>query len=372
MGSILRLLTILFPLALRLPKVSAGTYPWGVTLYGMQAASDVLDPATKAVVEKFVSDHNNICARDYDWLRQLQEKLGPNAAQSEFISKALIKCLLDLGKLDYCGAMGTAFLEEARRHPEQITPEAKAVIDRASDWVVYKQSRLPDGTFCRDGTGGTIWPDDLYMGAVFLVHYAQYTGEDKYLTDAANQVIHQAGLQKDTDGLWFHGYMLSTKKTGPCKWGRANGWAYVTMVEVLSAMKDNDPLRPQLLDLYHQFTETLLKVQTPSGRWRQLLDVPDSWEETSCSAMFVYGIARGVHRGWLPSEDLAMARKGLAGIASQVDPQGLIHEVCQGTNIGVDAKYYLDRPRSAGDHHGPGPVLLAAAEVLLHGSPLKN
>ena len=131
--------------------------------------------------------------------------------------------------------------------------------------------------------------------------------------------------------------------------------AYVTMVEVLSAMKDNDPLRPQLLDLYHQFTETLLKVQTPSGRWRQLLDVPDSWEETSCSAMFVYGIARGVHRGWLPSEDLAMARKGLAGIASQVDPQGLIHEVCQGTNIGVDAKYYSDRPRSAGDHHGPGP-----------------
>ena len=37
-------------------------------------------------------------------------------------------------------------------------------------------------------------------------------------------------------------------------------------------------------------------VQSGSGLWHQLLDKPDSYLETSASAMFTYAIARGVNR----------------------------------------------------------------------------
>ena len=39
--------------------------------------------------------------------------------------------------------------------------------------------------------------------------------------------------------------------------------------------------------------------QAPEGGWRQVIDAPESWVETSATAMFVYAIARGVREGWL-------------------------------------------------------------------------
>src|SRR6185312_11357911 len=128
-----------------------------------------------------------------------------------------------------------------------VTPEEKAVVERIADWVVNKQQRMSDGTLHRPGGGGTVWPDDLYMGGVFLVRWGLYNHDQKFITDAANQIIHQAALEQDADGLWFHGYFISEKQPGSFKWGRGNGWVTVTLVETLSAMSENDPLRPQLL-----------------------------------------------------------------------------------------------------------------------------
>ena len=66
--------------------------------------------------------------------------------------------------------MGNEILESMIRHPESITPEEKAMVAHIADWVTKKQERLPDGTFWRPKTmSGTVWPDDLYMGGVFLV-----------------------------------------------------------------------------------------------------------------------------------------------------------------------------------------------------------
>ena len=52
-------------------------------------------------------------------------------------------------------------------------------------------------------------------------------------------------------------------------------------------------------------------VQAPDGMWRQVLDQPDLWEETSCTAMFAYGIARAVNRGWIDASYLEVARNVL-------------------------------------------------------------
>ena len=339
------------------PEGIAWSYPWGVTLYGLLRSGAATGDAS---AEKFALEHNAICARDYQWLAELK--------QPALDKKSKIGGLMRLGSLDSCGAMGTEFLVGMMQQPGQVTAEEKAVVARIADWVTHKQDRLPDGTLWRSRSmGGTLWPDDLYMGGVFLVHWGLYTGEQKYIDDAANQIIHQAALEADTDGLWFHGYFMAGKQHAPFKWGRGNSWATVALVETLSAMPGNDPLRPRLIQILQAQVEGLKKVQAPDGMWRQILDKPELWEETSCTAMFAYGIARAVNRGWLDASDMAVARKAFAGIAKNVTADGVVKGTCQGTNIGRDLDYYVKRQQPDDDLHGRGVVTLAGTEILLAG-----
>jgi rhamnogalacturonyl hydrolase YesR len=271
-----------------------------------------------------------------------------------------------LGSLDSCGAMGAQFVENMLRHPELVTPDHKAVAARIADWIVNKQDRLPDGTLWRSKSmGGAVWPDDLYMSCPFLVRWAKFTGESKYLDDAANQIIHQAALEADTDGIWFHGYFNTNKTHAPFKWGRGNGWVTVATVEVLSALPDNHPARARLIEILRKQIEGIKPLQTTNGTWRQVLDKPELWEETSCTAMFAYGIARAVNRGWIDPSNMAVARKAFAGISKQVTPDGSVNGTCAGTSIGRDLDFYINRPHPDDDMHGRGPVLLAGAEILM-------
>jgi len=275
-----------------------------------------------------------------------------------------INGLMRLGHLDSCGAMGVQFLESMLRHPEQATPDHKAAAARIAEWIVERQQRLPDGTFSRPGMGGTLWIDDLYMGCPYLVRWGEFTKDPKHLTDAAKNIINMAGRLPDTDGIWFHGYFYNRNEHSPVKWGRGNGWAMVATVEVLSAMPRNHPERAKLLDVLRKHVDGIKKVQAPSGMWRQVLDNPEMWEETSCTAMFAYSIARAVNRGWIPESNMAYARKAFEGLTHQVTADGAVNNTCQGTNIGNDVAYYANRQRPADDHHGPGVVMLAGAEIL--------
>ncbi|MDE3067568.1 MAG: glycoside hydrolase family 88 protein [Verrucomicrobiota bacterium] len=347
----------------RRPEGIAWNYPQGVMLYGMERSTDLTGDAG---VDRFVVEHNLICARYYRWLAGLEKQFGDEGRQ--FARRTSLKLLVELGSLDSCGAMGNEMLVSMMRHPDQVTPDEKAVVARIADWVVHQQDRLPDGTLWRSKEmGGTVWPDDLYMGGVFLVRYGVYTHNRKYIDDAANNIIHQAALEQDRDGLWFHGYFVDEKQHAPFKWGRGNGWVTVALVETLSAMPKGDPLRPKLLFILRQQIEGLKKVQAPDGMWRQVLDKPELWEETSCTPMFAYGIARAVNRGWIDASDMAVARRAFAGIAQQVTADGEVNGTCQGTNIGRDLVFYIQRRRPDNDPHGRGPVMLAGTEILRAG-----
>jgi rhamnogalacturonyl hydrolase YesR len=352
------------------PEGISWGYPHGVALYGAERSTDVTGDKD---VDNFVVQHNLICARYYGWLDGLEKQFGKDG--TAFARTSKIKPLIALGSLDSCGAMGTEILESMIRHPDQVTPEEKAVVARIADWVVAKQDRLPDGTLWRPLATdfekamkpGTLWPDDLYMGGAFLVKWGVYNHDQKFIDDAANNIIHQAALAQDADGLWFHGYFVNEKKHAPFKWGRGNGWVTVTLVETLSAMPENDPLRPQLLDILRKQIDGLKKVQAPDGMWRQVLDKPELWEETSCTAMFAYGIARAANRGWIDPSNMAVARRAFAGIAKNVTPEGAVKNVCEGTNISTDLDYYVNRRHPDDNSHGHGPVLLAGTEILLAG-----
>ena len=92
---------------------------------------------------------------------------------------------------------------------------------------------------------------------------------------------------------------------------------------------------------------SLKNYQTEEGMWRQLIDKPDCWVETSGSAMFTYAFIMGVKYGWLPVKEYDKVR-----------------EVCVGTNKKNDMQYYYDRPRNTGDYHGHAPYLWCTVALL--------
>ena len=205
------------------------------------------------------------------------------------------------------------------------------------------------------------------MSCPFLIRWYQYTGNTNFLDDAANQVIGMAGYLQDTNGLWYHGYYCTNHYVNGIKWGRANGWAMVTTAEVLSVMPTNHPARATLLDILRRHIAGVEAVQATDGMWHQVLDHPEVWEETSCTALFAYSIARAVNRGWIDPTNMAVARKAFSAIAQlQVSASGVVSNICPGTSLSNSIAYYTNKLQPAtDDRHGPGPVMLAGAEILL-------
>jgi rhamnogalacturonyl hydrolase YesR len=335
----------------------AWNYPWGVTLYGLLRTSVATgDPAPA----DFVVRHNALVATEYDYLQWQRATFGKIARPGSLAFLVRMNCL------DDCGSMASQMAEAILTAGAPRSPEAMALLQNVADYISERQSRLPDGSLCR---GRTLWIDDLYMSCPFLARWGTLTGHRRYWSDAAQQILAFACRLQDKDGLWFHGWFDREQCTNGYKWGRGNGWALLAEEEVLNQLPPDHPQYAPLLTVFRRHVDGLRAVQAPSGMWRQVLDRPELWEETSGTGMFAFSIARGVRRGWLGPEYLPIAQKAVEGLRAHVTWDGSVKDTCAGTAIGRTLQHYQQRPRPLNDGHGPGPVLLAISEVLLATGP---
>jgi len=98
--------------------------------------------------------------------------------------------------------------------------------------------------------------------------------------------------------------------------------------------------------------------------WHQLLDKPDSYLESSVTAMFVYTVAKAVNEGWIPQRYITIAQIGWNGLMKKVTADGQVQDICIGTGIEEDILFYYTRPRETNDTHGLGAFLMAGTEML--------
>jgi rhamnogalacturonyl hydrolase YesR len=99
--------------------------------------------------------------------------------------------------------------------------------------------------------------------------------------------------------------------------------------------------------------------------WHQLLDHFESYEESSCTAMFTYAMITGVKQGWLEDKSYApAARKGWLAVNKFIDADGNVDKVCVGTGQTNDIQFYLNRPTEKGNAHGQAPVLWCVNALL--------
>ena len=203
------------------------------------------------------------------------------------------------------------------------------------------------------------WVDDTFMIGCLQIQAYRVTHDAKYADRVATELAAYLEKLQQPNGLFYHAAV------SPHFWGRGNGWFAAALAEVLSSLPPDHPQYARLMAGYRKMMAALKKYQSPSGLWRQLVDDPQAWDETSCSGMFTYALIVGVKHGWLDAADYGpVARRGWIGLCGKIDATGAIHDVCVGTNQKDDTQYYLDRPRATGDLHGQAPVLWCAWALL--------
>jgi rhamnogalacturonyl hydrolase YesR len=203
------------------------------------------------------------------------------------------------------------------------------------------------------------WIDDMYMVTAVQVQAYRATRDAKYLDRAAQEMAAYLEKLQQPNGLFYHAPDV------PFFWGRGDGWVAAGMTELLRSLPANDPRRARIMDSYRKMMATLLKYQAKDGMWRQLIDHPESWEESSCTAMFTFAMITGAKNGWLKDKAYAKAaRKGWLALVANLEPNGDLKKTCEGTGKKNDLQYYLTRARSAGDLHGQAPVLWCASALL--------
>jgi unsaturated rhamnogalacturonyl hydrolase len=90
--------------------------------------------------------------------------------------------------------------------------------------------------------------------------------------------------------------------------------------------------------------------------------------------MFVYALARGARRGWLPAQYTAVARRGHDGLVKQlvtIAKDGLpsLNRIVSVGGLGGKQQrngtfeYYISEPVVSDDYKGVGPFIMASLEL---------
>ena len=326
------------------------SYEWGVTYAGMLLAA-------KATEEKYFADYSNKRI-------QLIADIAANYDEKNIKDKDMLKTLHPEA-LDFAGALCAAFIKAKK---EGLKANTDPLINNYIDFISNKQFRLKDGTLARNRPqDNTLWLDDMFMSVPALAQMGSYTGDVKYFDDAVKQVNQfSKRMFNEQKGIYMHGWVESMTVHPQFHWARANGWAIMTMVELLEVLPKNHPGYPQVLAQLQKHIAGLVQYQDGTGFWHQLLDRNDTYLETSATAIYAYSIARAINRGYVDKMTYAPAvLLAWNAVSTKVNDKGQVEGTCVGTGMGFDPAFYYYRPVNVFAAHGYGPVLLAGAEVIL-------
>lgn len=153
-----------------------------------------------------------------------------------------------------------------------------------------------------DADNETAWGDILL----------QYDIIDKHARSDSGLLVHGwAETDNPEEAPW------ADPVTGraPHVWGRAVGWYFMSLVEVLQVFPTEHEGYLRLMEYYVSLAEALKRAQDrSSGGWWQVMDAPYPGEdgnyiEASGSAMFTFGLLKGIDLGYLETDGYLHAAK---------------------------------------------------------------
>ena len=283
---------------------------------------------------------------------------------------------------------GMAFLAKITSDPKYIEKANKIY----ADYLTTPRTKA-GGVSHRTETI-EMWDDTIYMISMYLLEMYRYTGDEKYLDELLKQYrIHKEKLADKKWGLWVHGYdddnddykdrccqlgwaQMTPQRTSIEFWGRGNGWVVMALADALNTVPAKSIYFKTFAKELKEITRNLPALQDKkTGLWYQLPIYPDNtanFLESSCTAMFAYGITIGlVHKVLDKKTFLQVVEKaynGLLNHAAKRDGKYLIPtKVCEGTCIG-DRAYYFGRNTKEGVNYAIGSYIM----FLIEYGKLKN
>jgi rhamnogalacturonyl hydrolase YesR len=264
--------------------------------------------------------------------------------------------------IDEGGAIAHALLELHKLRSKE--PYLQALREITYHYE-HKAPRLLDQSFCfeMETWRRRTWLDALFMLCPLLAKSAGLLSEPQRHDDVLRQFFNYTVRLQDPEKCLYHqgwGWGINRTTHSPGFWSRANGWLSLAFVEVLKTIPYLHPGWDRLLELYQNFCRAVRNSQGASCRWHQLLTHPDSFEETSGTAMFIYSFLEGANQGWLDETYKECALRGFESLKGKIDIDGNIYGTCIGTSTQDTLEDYYRRETPVNDWHGQGPVILAA------------
>jgi rhamnogalacturonyl hydrolase YesR len=149
------------------------------------------------------------------------------------------------------------------------------------------------------------WCDALFMAPPVWAKMYKATGERKYLDYVHEQWRVTSDLLYDKDEHLYArdaSYIGKTEPNGrKVFWSRGEGWVMGGLARTIDYIPQDDPRRAFYIGQLREMSAKIASLQDPQGLWHAGLLDPGTYPlpEISGSALFVYGMAYGVNRGYL-------------------------------------------------------------------------
>ncbi len=146
--------------------------------------------------------------------------------------------------------------------------------------------------------------------------------------------------------------------------GEPMGWITIPLADLIEARSPIIPIA-ELIEMLEKQIVGASRWQNANGMWNQLLDKSDSYDESSITAMYIYGIAKAINNGWIDPSYASIARAGWKTLKeTQITSDGKFKNVCVGTGISNDLPFYFNRPVGDNEKHGLGLIINTAIEIM--------
>jgi unsaturated rhamnogalacturonyl hydrolase len=236
-----------------------------------------------------------------------------------------------------------------------------------------------------------MWLDGLYMAEPFRAEYAKLSQNPQEFADITKQfeLIEEHARDAKT-GLLYHGWDASkqerwaNKDTGDSSqfWARGIGWYMMALVDALDYYPESDPGRAKLINILRREAVAVRRYQdAKTGLWYTMMNKPGAhgnYFESSSACMFVYALAKGVRRGYLPDVEpagyLTDAQRGYKGILAHFVQSGAGDDMSLTGTVKASGLggtpyrngsygYYIGEKVVANDPKGVGAFMMASAEM---------
>lgn len=214
------------------------------------------------------------------------------------------------------------------------------------------------------------------LGATVASGAAAYYDKMYAMYASSRNAQGAAGFYDPVEHLWWRDADFDPPYKEPngknCYWSRGNGWVFAALTRVLDIIPEGDAHRAQYLADFKDMAGALSAVQRSDGFWNVSLQDPTHFggPELTGTALFTYGMAWGVRKGFLPAATYQpVVLKAWTALASAVHDTGFLGYV-QGTGKQPsDGQPVTFDSVPNYEDFGTGCFLLGGSEVARLASP---